>query len=253
MGYSLSWLAIKTDDESKLLDSLSLDKTGETGDFGDSLLVGRLLFPDWYLMVVDERTLYREHKKFDFFLFGNEYLEKLSREHSLVSCTVNETSMYSRCALWDEGKQTFLVEHGGDMEGSYHLEQSGVAPEIFEGIKKKYFDKQDEAGGNEADVDYIFEIPTVLAQEITGFKHDVMDSLESPVYDFLSFEWPEPESKKAEANEAELRRAELKKQYQDKRRQESLDKFRSLLAEREELEARGGLTSAGKKPWWKFW
>ena len=74
-------------------------------------------------------------------------------------------------------------------------------------------------------MDYIFEIPPVLAYEITGFKHDESDSLEPPTYDYLSFDWPEPEP---ETDSQEL------------------DKLRELIQERADLEAK-------EKPWWKFW
>jgi hypothetical protein len=32
--------------------------------------------------------------------------------------------------------------------------------------------KQKQEGGDEANVDYIFEIPLLVAKSITGFKHD---------------------------------------------------------------------------------
>ena len=54
----------------------------------------------------------------------------------------------------------------------YHLEAQGQLPPNFESIRSECLAEQDAEGGEEAEVDFVFEIPTRLAREITGFKHD---------------------------------------------------------------------------------
>jgi len=90
MEYSLSWLAIKANENK----SLELLKFRKTGDFSDSILTGRSLFPDWYLIIVDDRKLYRQHKKFNFYALETQYLQKLSNDQMVITCRVDETSMY---------------------------------------------------------------------------------------------------------------------------------------------------------------
>jgi hypothetical protein len=52
------------------------------------------------------------------------------------------------------------------------LSKDGVLPPSFAAIREEMEQAQIAAGGDEADVDYIFEIPLKLAKNLVGFKHD---------------------------------------------------------------------------------
>lgn len=94
--------------------------------------------------------------------------------------------MFSSCSIWEDGTEQFFVEHKGD-ESFYDLVSKGVPPSGYNEIKEKYHKEQDEEGGEEAEVDMIFEIPNVLAKSLTGFKHDeVIDGIEDASFLILS-------------------------------------------------------------------
>ena len=48
----------------------------------------------------------------------------------------------------------------------------GALPELFPRIRQEMEAAQHAAAADEADVDYIFEIPLKLAEQLVGFKHD---------------------------------------------------------------------------------
>ena len=51
----------------------------------------------------------------------------------------------------------------------------GQAPTRFAELRELYFERQAGAGGEEADVDHIAEIPLELARSYVGFKHDAIN------------------------------------------------------------------------------
>jgi hypothetical protein len=79
--------------------------------------------------------------------------------------------MYSSAELWENGTRIWKIEHQAD-DGIKNLAFTGKLPAAFESIRNKYALKQEEADRNNGGVDYYFEIPLVLAQQMTGFKHD---------------------------------------------------------------------------------
>jgi hypothetical protein len=64
------------------------------------------------------------------------------------------------------------VWHDPQNKGIYDLDYRGETPDSFESLRNQIFKKQDEEGGDKADVDLVFDIPLLLASEFTGFKHD---------------------------------------------------------------------------------
>jgi hypothetical protein len=47
-----------------------------------------------------------------------------------------------------------------------------TAPADLAGIRKRLIEAQDADGGEEADVDHIYDVPAELAKILTGFRHD---------------------------------------------------------------------------------
>ena len=56
--------------------------------------------------------------------------------------------------------------------GPQGLEVEGTPPEVFPAIRKEMEEMQRAEGGDQAGVDYIFEIPLGVAKSLVGFKHD---------------------------------------------------------------------------------
>jgi hypothetical protein len=63
------------------------------------------------------------------------------------------------------------ISHGGE-DGPKGLSTDGTLPECFASIRSELEEAQRAEGGDDANVDYIFEIPLKVAQSIVGFKHD---------------------------------------------------------------------------------
>lgn len=79
--------------------------------------------------------------------------------------------MASSSELWSGGIRKWWLSHEGD-DGPKGLSVNGDPPASFVSIRDEMERLQRAEGGDEADVDYIFEIPLRVAQSIVGFKHD---------------------------------------------------------------------------------
>ena len=77
--------------------------------------------------------------------------------------------------MWSQGKRKWWLSHEGE-DGPKGLDTDGDLPESFTAIRKEMEKAQLAAGGDDADVDYIFEIPLKVAQALVGFKHDEDDA-----------------------------------------------------------------------------
>jgi hypothetical protein len=177
MGVSISWLAVQTDDNDSVSALLSLNETGEFGNYADYPIVGRILPSEWYLIVAD---------RCDHELIKSETLRNISSNFNVVACSIEEHCMYCSCSIWEGGSEQFFVEHKGD-ESFYNLETKGEPPSGYDEIKEKYYKEQEKEGGEEAEVDMFFEIPNILAKSLTGFKHDeVIEGVEDSSFLILS-------------------------------------------------------------------
>jgi hypothetical protein len=89
--------------------------------------------------------------------------------------------MASSSEFWSRGTRRWFILHDG-VNGPKGLETEGNVPEQFASIRHELEEAQLEAGGDDADVDYIFEIPLQVAYSIVGFRHDEI----SPHFETLS-------------------------------------------------------------------
>jgi hypothetical protein len=108
---------------------------------------------------------------FDSPLVSEQALSNLSAGCRVVSCQVEEHVMFSSATGYDNGARAWHVEHDAQ-ESIYHFVSTGDVPlalnDIYAALKKE----QDAAGGTEADVDYIHDVPVALAKAVTSFRHD---------------------------------------------------------------------------------
>lgn len=79
--------------------------------------------------------------------------------------------MASSSELWSRGSRTWWISHEG-IDGPKGLDFSGALPNEFQQIKSQMESAQKQEGGEKAHVDYLFDIPLLVAKSITGFKHD---------------------------------------------------------------------------------
>ncbi|CZF81262.1 hypothetical protein [Grimontia marina] len=162
MGFSLSWVAVKTDDQSAVLKSLGLTATTETDEYFESDFAGAALLDDWYLVVA---------KKADNQLISEGSLTALSQVGMVIACAVEEHVMTSSAECWFFGQRRWQVTHDGQKD-RLNLTAEGQLPARFETLKAQYMTEQKAEAGESTDIDLIFDIPLILASALVGFKHD---------------------------------------------------------------------------------
>src|SRR5262245_18166943 len=162
MGFSITWCAVREEGAQKLLDKLGLSRTGETEEFPESLISAARLDTGWRVIWYNE---------YGCPFLRSEQLGALSREQDLLVCLVVEHVMASSAEFWSGGTRSWWVSHEGE-HGPKGLSTEGHLPEPVSSIRREMEEAQRADGGDNAGVDYIFEIPLKVAQSIVGFKHD---------------------------------------------------------------------------------
>jgi hypothetical protein len=79
--------------------------------------------------------------------------------------------MASAAIMYENGGKTWSVTHESE-NGIYHLAKEGELPPSLDNIHGEMKASQDAEGGGDADVDFIFDVPVVLAATICGYRHD---------------------------------------------------------------------------------
>ncbi|WMW79610.1 hypothetical protein RF679_13240 [Undibacterium cyanobacteriorum] len=166
MGFAMSWLAVSGKSSEQVLQELELHRTGEVEEFSESVITAVQL-PAWFLIVFND---------FNPPMLTSTRLMQLANECKVVSCQVEEHVMYSKVACYEMGLDKWQIIHDAQ-EGIYHLETIGEMPNQFDEIFSVQRQEQDNAGGEDADVDYFFDIPPMLAETITNFRHDQVPDL----------------------------------------------------------------------------
>ena len=161
MGYSITWCAIREEAAEKFLSHLGLSTTGESETDPESRFSTANLSTGWRLFLSN---------KYDCSLLVKG-VASFSGEHELLLCRVEEHVMASSAEWWLRGSRKWRISHEGE-NGPKGLDVDGEAPECFASIRKEMEATQRAEGGEQADVDYIFEIPLKVAQTLVGFKHD---------------------------------------------------------------------------------
>lgn len=159
MGYALSWAALKNGTLEKICSAYNLRPTGEREKFPKSKVVAAEIPAGWHLILWNRKEV------------NDRALANLSAQGEVVSCYVEDHVMFSSASGWAYGKQIWKVFHNCD-KGTDHLEVEGDAPAALADIRKRLTEKQEAAGGEKADVDFIYDIPVELAKTLTGFRHD---------------------------------------------------------------------------------
>ncbi len=164
MGFAISWLAVRSNTEASALSVLGLEKTGETEEIPES---------DWCSTRLGEWTI----------VWSNscgpagfrDAPSKLKGE--VIVCDVEEHVMFVSACAFKDGVLDWRVVHDAQ-KAQDHLTVEGTPPESFVHIRAEEFAHV----GEDPDVDFIFEIPVRMAQEVVGFRHD-QDS--GTVFDIL--------------------------------------------------------------------
>jgi hypothetical protein len=162
MGYAVTWLAVRGERANDMLAALSLVRTGTLSDEPDAHWSTVRLTSGWQLIWCND---------YECPALSNDRLATFSADTEVVVCKIEEHVMASSAELWSDGRVVWSISHDGE-DGPEGLEVAGRPPEGLDSIRRELEAAQAAEGGSDADVDYIFEVPLRVAQEITGFKHD---------------------------------------------------------------------------------
>jgi hypothetical protein len=154
MGFAISWLAVRDTKESSLFDELGLEKTVEMEKVPEG---------EWSTTRIDDWTVVWsdrfEPKEF------RDARSKLKGE--VIICDVEEHVMYASVAAFKDGNLSWRTVHDAE-QASDHLSLEGVPPKSLPKIQMEQFARV----GEDREVDFIFDIPIRVAQELVGFRHD---------------------------------------------------------------------------------
>ena len=156
MGASLSWLVcdVKHKEEFEKLLSATECKQGESPSFCINLT------PQDKMFIFEARG-----RRWNFDTLSER--ERLSLGKEVYYGVYEEHVMFSEGSFWRNGTEIWKVTHDSD-KGVFHLKAQGDIPEGFIEIKNSLIQKQNESGGEDADVDHIIGIPTALMAKFTG-------------------------------------------------------------------------------------
>jgi hypothetical protein len=158
----VTWCAVREEYAEQALERLGLLPTGETEEFPESPISTAHLDTGWRIIWCNEYASP---------LLSEETLAEMSGEFDIVLCLIEEHVMASSSELWSGGKRQWWISHRGE-NGPKGLDADGTLPDCFPAIKTEMEKAQRAEGGDEADVDYIFEIPLQVVKCLVGFKHD---------------------------------------------------------------------------------
>ena len=162
MGYSIGWLAVRTSDPEAVYRSLQVRPTDKTDEHFDTPLAGVPLKTGWVLLVAQASER----------LIAPQILASVSAEWDCVACLVEEHVMASSATFWSGGAEVWSIAHDAD-KGILHIDATGQLPDSFVAVRDETMrEQQAEDTAGEGDVDHIFDIPLLIAKELTGFKHD---------------------------------------------------------------------------------
>ncbi len=84
---------------------------------------------------------------------------------------VEEHVMFSYASGWSDGMKLWSVLHESE-QSIDHLETTGDLPAAFASIRDRLRAEQQQAGGEAADLDHVFDVPVELAKALTGYCHN---------------------------------------------------------------------------------
>lgn len=170
MGFKISWIAFKDITKEEILRAVGGVDTGNPDEANEAPFSGAQIPNGWFVLFSN-----------DFEYASAARLGTLSEKSSLVACQLHEGVMVSAAYAYKRGQIQWSLVHDAD-KGIRHLDVSGVPPDQFEVVRARLSQTQDTNGGDQSEVDYIFDVPLETAEAVCGYKHDK-----------TIFDWGEPQ------------------------------------------------------------
>ena len=161
MSFHLSWIAVKGLDKAGVLDALGLAETPEDEEpFYSKEEVAEL--PSGWVIILSQ----------DFMYPTPERLAALSAGGAALACSIDERVMYSVARGYADGKAVWSADHDGGEKGLYHLDVAGSPPPELAEVRTRLTAQQDMEGGEDAEVDFVYELPAELSLALCGYRFD---------------------------------------------------------------------------------
>ncbi len=172
MGFNIVWVGVDKSSKSELASLLTVRDTGLADETKEAPISAAELPNGWTIVVFNDLNPTLQGR-----------IDALGPSRRLVTCAVLEGPMVSQVIHRHGNGSSWSVAHVSE-HGLFDLKVEGTPPDFFETIKAKQIAEQN--AENEADalnVDHIFDVPILLAEHVTGFRHDRYE-LESGVPNF---------------------------------------------------------------------
>lgn len=161
MGLSLSWVAVQGLSKDEVLARLGREDSGEPVDYGQRRVETWAQLPNGWVMLA----------RGDVDQFEAQELARLSQGARLLSAYCSETVMFSGASGWTGGVRQWAIDHNPE-RGLSDLNIEGDVPPQLAAILAQARAAQAEEGGDEADVDIVFDVPKDLVGELCGWRPD---------------------------------------------------------------------------------
>jgi len=158
MGLNHSWIAVRGLAPEQALEALGMeiDEIIEPRYLPDG--IGMAELPDGWLLFVSDRDASALEGK----------LNGLAKFGPAIACYISETVMCSEAHGYEAGQEIWSVAYDCE-KGRYALEITGSPPPQLDEIRAQMRVAQEAEGGEDADVDLMFDVPPKLAQSICGY------------------------------------------------------------------------------------
>src|SRR4029450_5764723 len=100
MGFAITWCGVREEHAPEVLEQLGLSPTAETEEFPEALVSAAKLSTGWRV------TWYNEY---GCPFLRPEDLARLSRNHDVLMCLVEEHVMASSSELWSSGQRKWWI------------------------------------------------------------------------------------------------------------------------------------------------
>jgi hypothetical protein len=164
MGFSVCWIAVRGKSPDAVLNELNFTRTGERSELIETGYYLAALPNGWFVVIDDHQ---------DFHFYNDKTFQQITQSCEIVTCAVEEHTMYSAASHWKDGQKLWSVDHDSS-KGVENLMISGDLPLAYASIRDRQLAHQrsDRTANQGIGVDYVFEVPIQLADELTGYRHD---------------------------------------------------------------------------------
>ncbi|MCQ0970321.1 hypothetical protein MLD63_07780 [Paracoccus sp. TK19116] len=155
MGFEVTLLLIAADNADRVLKAAGLQDTGDLDEYSEAPFSGATLDRHYLIWA-----------NWDDDMMSEEDFARLSRTAPILTCDVSESSAFSACRAWRDGRMAWGIWHDGSTGGD--VDFAGDLPASAAALIERYRATQAAETDN---VDHLFEIPVALFVDQGGLHY----------------------------------------------------------------------------------